>query len=244
MGKTSFNPITTKWRGQIGGFTYRIQKGQQIIGQVASSRKDPKSEKQMQIRMRFKLASQFTKLWDDILRANLIKIENDASKAQNKIRSIAFHASTVENGQAKLLLDNFENKFNASTQQNISPDLELTFTAANQSITVPNGEIVAYQVTAFDQTSTPIGSSMTTFESDGTAHTIFLPRIKGDAKRYDIITFNTTLTNSRSWNGPIGNINGNDPYTIDTKVYSILLSELSDANRIIHGIVTGSYLVS
>lgn len=244
MGKTAFNPITSPWKGQIGGFTYSVRDGNQIIAKLAASRKDPKSEKQMQVRMRFKLASQFTKLWDDILMANLVKIERDASKAQNLIRSIAYHASTVSNDQAKLSLDDFENKFNSKTQQVISPDLELTFTSANQSITAPDGEIVAYQVTAFDQKSTPIGSNMTTFESDGTPQTVYLPRIKGNAVRYDIIAFNTTLTNSSTWNGPIGNINGNDPYLIDTKVYSILLSELSDANRLIHGIITGSYLVA
>ena len=85
---------------------------------------------------------------------------------------------------------------------------------------------------------------MVTYVSDGTAKQIDLPAIRGEAVRYDIITFNTSTTGASNWAGPIGNINGNDPFSIDAEVYSVLMSELSSSNRVIHGIVTGSYLVA
>ena len=244
MGKTAFNPVTTKWQGQVGGFVYRIRNGKQIIAQAASSRRDPKSTKQMQVRMRFKLASQFTKLWDSLLQANLAKIESNVNTALNRIRSVAFRTSTVDGDTATLLLENFENNFNAETQQVASAGLTLLFNASAQSITAPDGDIVAYQIVAFDQDSTPIGYNVVTYESDGTAKQIDLPAIRGEAVRYDIITFNTSTTGASSWAGPIGNINGNDPFSIDAEVYSVLMSELSSSNRVIHGIVTGSYLVA
>ena len=244
MGKTAFNPVTTKWQGQVGGFVYRIRNGKQIIAQAASSRRDPKSTKQMQVRMRFKLASQFTKLWDSLLQANLAKIESNVSAALNRIRSVAFRTSTVDGDTATLLLENFENNFNAETQQVASAGLTLLFNASAQSITAPDGDMVAYQIVAFDQNSTPIGYNVVTYVSDGTDKRIELPVVRGEAVRYDIITFNTSTTESGSWTGPIGNINGNDPYSIDTEVYSVLMSELSSSNRTIHGIVTGSYLVA
>ena len=244
MGKTAFNPITTQWKGQIGGFTYSVRDGNQIIAKVASSRRDPKSIKQMRIRMRFKLASQFTKLWDNILLTNLAKIESNASKGQNLIRKVAFHSTTSEGDTALLMLEDFENNFNAETQQVASADLRLIFNVTNQSITAPSGDMVAYQIVAFDQNSTPIGYNVVTYVSDGTDKRIELPVVRGEAVRYDIITFNTSTTESGSWTGPIGNINGNDPYSIDTEVYSVLMSELSSSNRTIHGIVTGSYLVA
>lgn len=244
MGKTAFNPVTTKWQGQVGGFVYRIRNGKQIIAQAASSRRDPKSTKQMQVRMRFKLASQFTKLWDSLLQANLAKIESNVNTALNRIRSVAFRTSTVDGDTATLLLENFENNFNAETQQVASAGLTLLFNASAQSITAPDGDMVAYQIVAFDQDSTPIGYNVVTYESDGTAKQIDLPVIRGEAVRYDIMVFNTSTTDGASWAGPIGNINGNDPFSIDAEVYSVLMSELSDSNRVIHGIVTGSYLVA
>ena len=244
MGKTAFNPITSQWSGKIGGFTYSVRDGNQIISKVASSKRDPKSVKQMQVRMRFKLASQFTKLWDSLLLTNLAKIESNASKGQNLIRKVAFHSTTAEDDTALLRLEDFENRFNAETQQVASADLMLLFTATTQSITAPDGDIVAYQIVAFDQNSTPIGYNVVTYVSDGTAKQIDLPAIRGEAVRYDIITFNTSTTGASSWAGPIGNINGNDPFSIDAEVYSVLMSELSSSNSIIHGIVTGSYLVA
>ena len=244
MGKTAFNPVTTKWQGQVGGFVYRIRNGKQIIAQAASSRRDPKSTKQMQVRMRFKLASQFTKLWDSLLQANLAKIESNVSAALNRIRSVAFRTSTVDGDTATLLLEDFENRFNAETQQVASAGLTLLFNASAQSITAPDGDMVAYQIVAFDQDSTPIGYNVVTYESDGTAKQIDLPVIRGEAVRYDIMAFNTSTTDGGSWAGPIGNINGNDPFSIDAEVYSVLMSELSSSNRVIHGIVTGSYLVA
>ena len=206
MGKTAFNPVTTKWQGQVGGFVYRIRNGKQIIAQAASSRCDPKSTKQMQVRMRFKLASQFTKLWDSLLQANLAKIESNVNTALNRIRSVAFRTSTVDGDTATLLLEDFENRFNAETQQVASADLMLLFTATTQSITAPDGDIVAYQIVAFDQNSTPIGYNVVTYESDGTAKQIDLPAIRGEAVRYDIITFNTSTTGASSWKRvPSGN---------------------------------------
>jgi len=243
MGKTAFNPVTTKWQGQVGGFVYRIRNGKQIIAQAVSHIQDRKSPAQVLHRMRFKLASQFSKLWDDILKANLAQIERNASKAQGVIRSVAFESTAGENDTATLMLDTFENNFNAETQQVEDPDLILLFNASTQSLVAPDGDIVAYQVVAFDKNSTPIGFNVVTYESDGSAKVVDLPTVKGDAVRYDILAFNTTITDSSTWNGPIGNINGKNPYTIDAKVYSVLISELSSENRAIHGIVTGSYLV-
>ncbi len=245
MGKTLFNPITTKWKGSIGGFRYSVLRGKQVISERSSSYNDRKSSAQMNTRVRFKLATQFSALWKRILEANQVRFEPDRTLARANGTQVAFNASEfVDNNAALLDIYDFENAFNAKTRQVVPADLSLVFTSVAQSITARDGMVVTYQIVAFDANDNPIGFNTVTYTSDGTAKVLDLPVIKGNAVRYDCIAFGSTVDTTSAWDGPLSNLNGDDPLSLDANTYAVLISSLSTKALDVTGIITGSFLVT
>ena len=244
MANTTHNPITTKWSGAVGGFTYRILRGKQIIAERPSHIANPKSAGQMRVRMKFKLASQFSSLWNNILNANLAKVESDSTLNRGLATSVAYHVADIDQHAAIVDLEDFENAFNARTRQAASAGMTVHFNAVTQDIVAADGDVVTYQVVAFDEESNPIGFNTVTYVSDGTAKNIDLPAIKGNASRYDLMAFSTTLDENTEYTGPLGNIKGDDPESLSANTYSVLVSALSSVSGTINGIQTGSYLVT
>ena len=244
MANTTHNPITTKWSGAVGGFTYRILRGKQIIAERPSHIANPKSAGQMRVHMKFKLASQFSSLWNNILNANLAKVESDSTLNRGLATSVAYHVADIDQHAAIVDLEDFENAFNARTRQAASAGMTVHFNAVTQDIVAADGDVVTYQVVAFDEESNPIGFNTVTYVSDGTAKNIDLPAIKGDASRYDLMAFSTMLDENTEYTGPLGNIKGDDPESLSANTYSVLISALSSVSGTINGIQTGSYLVT
>ena len=244
MANTTHNPITTKWSGAVGGFTYRILRGKQIIAERPSHIANPKSAGQMRVHMKFKLASQFSSLWNNILNANLAKVESDSTLNRGLATSVAYHVADIDQHAAIVDLEDFENAFNARTRQAASAGMTVHFNAVTQDIVAADGDVVTYQVVAFDEKSNPIGFNTVTYVSDGTAKNIDLPAIKGDASRYDLMAFSTMLDENTEYTGPLGNIKGDDPESLSANTYSVLVSALSSVIGTINGIQTGSYLVT
>lgn len=244
MGKTVFNPITTKWRGAIGGFRYSVVRGKQVIAERASAVKNPRTTGQMNTRMRFKLASQFSNLWKDIIELNMVKKTRDLVLTRAAGTKVAFGASLVDSDTAMVNLGDFANDFNAKNNQPVAAGMVLTFDSVEQTITAPAGDIVTYKVVAFDESDTPIGTHSTTYTSDGSAKTIDLPAIFGNAVRYDVLAFSTTPSEGAAeYTGQISSIaaayNGDNLVPL---VYSVFAQMASESLIEINGLVSGSYL--
>lgn len=212
---------------------------------VASGKKNTTpTEKQSTHRAMFKLVSQFSSIWSPILTLFLLN-KAPRKKCRNYASSVAYKVTSVENHTAVINLSDFETLINAKTHQYASAGMIVSFNAVSQSIIAPDGDVVTYQIVAFDENSTPIGFNTVTFVSDGTAKLIDLPAIKGDAKRYDIMAYSTTLGEGTVYNGTIGEISGNNPEEIITaESYSVLVNALEKAKGTINGIQTGSFLVT
>ncbi|MCR4812457.1 MAG: hypothetical protein K5867_07725 [Bacteroidales bacterium] len=244
MANTQHNPITTKWSGAVGGFTYRILRGKQIIAERPSHIANPKSAGQMRVRMKFKLASQFSSLWNNILNANLAKVESDSTLNRALATSVAYHVAGIDQHAAIVDLEDFENAFNARTRQTSSGGMVVHFNNAVQEIIAPEGAVVTYQVVAFDEESNPIAFNTETFISNGDPNNIDLPLVRITPTRYDVIAFATTLDENTEYNGPLGNITGDNPESLSANTYSVLVSALSSVSGTINGIQTGSYLTA
>lgn len=247
MGKTVFNPITTKWRGAIGGFRYSVVRGKQVIAERASAVKNPRTEAQMDTRAKFKLASQFSNLWKDIIQLNMVKKTRDLVLTRATGTKVAFGAAEVRVGVATVELGDFANDFNAKNNQPVNAGMVLTFNSTTQSITAPAGDIVTYKVVAFDESNTPIGANMTTFASiDGTAKNIDLPAIFGNAVRYDIMVSSTTPTEgAEEFTGRLTNMLGEDSVSHSvSEVYSLYAEMAAESLITVNGILTGSYLAA
>lgn len=246
MGKTVFNPITTKWRGAIGGFRYSVVRGKQVIAERASAVKNPRTQGQMNTRMKFKLASQFSNLWKDIIELNMIKKTRDLVLTRATGTKVAFGAAQIQNEYAVVGIGDFANDFNAKNNQPVSAGLELTFTSSAQTITASDGDIVTYKVVAFDESNTPIGSHVATYVSDGSAKVIDLPAIFGDAVRYDIMVFTTTPTEgAEEYTGRLTDMLGEGANgELNKETYSLIAAMAAESLITVNGVLTGSYMVA
>lgn len=244
MGKTVFNPITTKWRGAIGGFRYSVVRGKQVIAERASAVKNPRTPGQMETRMKFKLASQFSNLWKDIIELNMVKKTRDLVMTRAAGTQVAFGASTLREGAAMVDLGDFANDFNAKNNQPVGAELVLTFNSTTQSITAPSGDIVTYKVVAFDNSNTPIGTNVTTYTSDGTAKNIDLPAIYGTAIRYDIMVFTITPSEgAEEYTGRLTEMLGQDNGgAAVADVYSLYAAMAAESLITVNGVLTDSYM--
>ncbi len=243
--KLTDNPLTSLWSGKLKGFLFKVVDGKQVITSIPHRKKTGITEKQVEGRSIFKLSSQYVAVWLPMLRLNLVMRFPDKKKAQSFAISVAYGVARIENHAAVIYLEDFERAINNQSHQNPSVDLLIHFNAANQDIIAPDGHVVTYQVVAFDSDSNPIGFNTVTYVSDGTAKLIDLPAIKGDAVRYDIMAFNTAIGQNTSFDGPIGNISGNDPdEVISAQTYSVLVVALEKAKGTIYGIQSGSFLVT
>lgn len=246
MGKTVFNPITTKWRGAIGGFRYSVVRGKQVIAERASAVKNPRTDAQMTVRSKFKLASQFSNLWKDIIELNMVKKTRDGVIARATGTKVAFGASDGEAGGVFVSLGDFCNDFNAKNNQPVAAGVTLTFNSTTQSITAPAGHIVNYKVVAFDESNTPIGSHATAYTSDGSAKMIDLPAIFGNASRYDIMAFDSNPTDGAdAYTGRLSSMLGqNLSGESYQNMYSLYAEMATEALLEVYGMVSGSYLVA
>lgn len=246
MGKTVFNPITTKWRGAIGGFRYSVVRGKQVIAERASAVKNPRTQGQMNTRMRFKLASQFSNLWKDIIELNMVKKTRDRVLTRATGTQVAFGASQIDDDLAVINLGDFANDFNAKNNQPAAAGTTLTFNSTTQSITAPAGDIVTYKVVAFDESNTPIGTHSTTYTSDGSAKLIDLPAIFGNAVRYDVLAFSSTPSEGAAeYTGQISNIAADaNGAQVSPLVYSLFAQMVSESLIEVNGFVSGSYVVA
>lgn len=199
----------------------------------------------MNTRMRFKLASQFSNLWKDIIGLNMVKKTRDLVLTRATGTKVAFGASDVNrDGKAAVVLGDFANDFNAKNNQPVSAGLELTFNSTTQSITATGSDIVTYKVVAFDESNTPIGTNVVTYTSDGTAKIIELPAIFGDAVRYDIMVFSTTPTEgAEEYTGRLTDMLGeNNLGTSVTELYSLYAEMAAESLITVNGVLTGSYI--
>lgn len=200
----------------------------------------------MNTRAKFKLASQFSNLWKDIIKLNMVKKTRDHVLTRATGTKVAFGAADVRSGNATVSLGDFANDFNAKNNQPVNAGMELTFNSTTQSITAPENDIVTYKVVAFDESDTPIGTNVTTFVSDGSAKLIDLPAIFGDAARYDIMVFSTTPTEgAEEYTGRLTNMLGEDTNGGSAaEMYNLYADMAAESLITVNGVVTGSYLVA
>lgn len=198
----------------------------------------------MNTRMRFKLASQFSNLWKDIIELNMVKKTRDRVLSRATGTKVAFGASVIDGGAAVVELGEFANDFNAKNNQPVSAGLVLTFNSTTQSITAPSGDIVSYKVVAFDESNTPIGSNVVTYVSDGTGKNIDLPAIFGPAARYDVLVFNITPTEgAEEYTGRLTDMLGDDGTGQSvTQMYSLMAAMAAESLLTVNGLLSGSFL--
>ena len=239
MAYVEHNPVTTLWHGQVGGHQYRVVRGRQVITSAISKMRNPNTKKQKRTRERFTQATQFTGLWLPVLKANLMKVENDAFKVRTIICSSAMMSQTVVGGKLKGVdMNLFERVFNEKSGRHVSTELRMVFNETEHKIGAATGEVVVYQIVGFDEKGVMRSMKTEVFVSDGEMRDVVLPvDRKGEVRKYEIIAFNVTLCNGAEWKGPEGEVNGEVTKKKKEGNYYKLLEGLGKKDCRIHGIV-------
>ena len=239
MAKTEHNAINTLWRGKVGGFQYRVVRGKQVISGAVSHITNRKTPKQLDARGRFRAAISFTDMWLPLLKANMRKVENDAFEARTKICKIALGAAEYVDGEGRVDMEEFVSEFNWENKRRASVDLDVEFDGLSGRISVPAGQVVVYEVAAYERSGKSAWWKTVAFVSDGEAREIELPTGVREVGRIELMAFNVTMYRSAEWEGPVGEITGELTRKKETGNYWKLLEALSARGCRIHGVVGG-----
>ena len=239
MAKTEHNAINTLWRGKVGGFQYRVVRGKQVISGAVSHITNRKTPKQLDARGRFKAAIGFTDMWLPLLKANMRKVENDAFEARTKICKIALGAAEYVDGEGRVDMEEFVSEFNWANKRRASVDLDVEFDGMAGRISVPAGQVVVYEVAAYERSGKSAWWKTFAFVSDGEAREIELPTGVREVGRIELMAFNVTMFRSAEWEGPVGEIWGKSTRRKREGNYGKLLEALSARGCRIHGVVGG-----
>jgi hypothetical protein len=235
MANTTHNPITTKWSGTLGGFRYSIVRGKQVISERPSHVRNPQTKAQVENRAKFKLASQFSALWNNILDANAAHKIGDTVLSRSKATKIAHAMAQFNNNEARVQLRNFVAGWNQAMNQD-SSNFTLTFTSATQQISGAQGTKVAYKVVAFNAQGFVIGSTTQLVELGTAAENIVLPAVLETPERYDILAFEI-VDNDDEIFGNLTNTVGAEYEAVVSNLYTLLVSERGVGNTVIHSLV-------
>ena len=239
MAKIEHNAINTLWRGKVGGFQYRVVRGKQVISGAVSHITNRKTPKQLDARGRFRAAISFTDMWLPLLKANMRKVENDAFEARTKICKIALGAAEYVDGEGRVDMEEFVSEFNWENKRRASVDLDVEFDGLSGRISVPAGQVVVYEVAAYERSGKSAWWKTVAFVSDGEAREIELPTGVREVGRIELMAFNVTMYRSAEWEGPVGEITGELTRKKETGNYWKLLEALSARGCRIHGVVGG-----
>ena len=235
MANTTHNPITTKWSGTLGGFRYSIVRGKQVISERPSHVRNPRTKAQVENRAKFKLASQFSALWNNILDANAAHKIGDTVLSRSQATKIAHAMAQFNNGEARVQLRNFVAGWNQAMNQE-SSNFTLTFTSATQTISGALGTKVAYKVVAFNAQGFVIGSTTQLVELGTAPENIVLPAVLETPERYDILAFEI-VDNDDEIFGNLTNMVGAEYEAVVSNLYTLLVSERGVGNTVIHSLV-------
>lgn len=240
MAKTEHNPINTLWHGQVGGIRYRVLRGKQVISSAVSHMTNRNTPAQQNARGRFKAAVRFTDVWLPLLKANLRKVEDDAFEVRSKVSRIALNSASYKDGEGSIDLWEFAKRFNMASRRRVSGEVEIEFDERARRIRVPAGNVVVYEVTAYNPKGLLLWRKTLVYVSDGDGKEIELPDGMGDVSRLDLMAFNVTLCNGAVWRGPVGEVTGRSTKKINGNIYCELLEALSGKGCRIHGVSVGS----
>ena len=245
-----------KWRGRVGSTVFSVQNGKQVIREAPGEVRNPRSEKQLVVRARFKVGTQFVTLWKWTL------VPYYRGRAANRVLARAaatrdaWDTATIAGSQAAIGIGAFGTRVNMTLgYQMAAPEVE--FEAASKQIvvrdaTVENPAMVVYEVRSFDAQGMPIGTRYVRTEvTSAEPLLVTLPISEAAvAKRYDLMTYYmredpnaedagaySRLTNLTVVDEETGELPAEE-YTLD------VLRDESAGNVLMSRLATGSFVVS
>ena len=170
MARQNHGPLS-KAKGKLGAVVYQQYEGMQISKEYQPVVKNPQTTKQINQRAKFKLASQVTAQFADILNVRLTKYSPYTRMRRAAILKNLVRVVIINDGSAELATIDMQNSINAISMPEIEAPTANTSTAGQISITATEGDIVVTTTVGYSESGMFEKKVSETFTSTGSAKT-------------------------------------------------------------------------
>lgn len=174
MARQNHGPLT-KAKGKLGGVVYQQYEGMQISREYQPVVKNPQSEKQVQNRADFKLASQTVALYKEVINARLSKLSiYTRSRRGAALEALKRIATTDSNDGRQIVFADAVSAINAkSLTEYAAPTVVNDETKID--VTAPADSAIIGVIVGFDNNGAFLGRKVVSATSAGTAISFQVP---------------------------------------------------------------------
>lgn len=174
MARQNHGPLS-RAKGKLGGVVYQQYEGMQISREYQPNVKNPQSEKQVENRADFKLASQMVALYKEVINARLGKLSiYTRTRRGAALEALKRIATTDGNNGRQIVLVEAVSALNAKSLSEYSAPT-IVNNETEIEVTAPTGSIIIGVIAGFDNSGKFVGRKVVGAESQGAAITFSVP---------------------------------------------------------------------
>lgn len=191
MARQNHGPLS-RAKGKLGGVVYQQYEGMQISREYQPNVKNPQSEKQVNNRADFKLASQTVALFQEVINVRLSKLSiytrNRRGAAVEAVKRIA---TSGLNNDRVITFTSAMAAINAKSMTEIAAPLT-TEAQGTVNVTAPATAVILGVIAGFDANGQLVGRKVVSANSSGSAQAFNIPSEYVKAKAAFVYTIATT----------------------------------------------------
>lgn len=214
-------------KGKVGGLVLQRYEGMNVVREKPISVKNPQSTKQTEQRAKFKLASQITAEYVDVINARLSKLSiYTRMKRATAVNAILGVITNNEPDTPEALVGSVVSALNEKSASPLaSPTITFNTTDNTFEITAQDGDVVIADVLSHDDSGKVIAREVISYTSDGTKKASDV--ISAETACAMVVALRATTENGRA---TITNIDFNGELWSNTINRSVAAGDLEVSN--------------
>ena len=191
MARQNHGPLS-RAKGKLGGVVYQQYEGMQISREYQPNVKNPQSEKQVNNRADFKLASQTVALYQEVINARLSKLSIYTRMRRGAaLEAVKRIATSGSNNDRVIMFTSAMAAINAKSLTEFAAPIT-TEAGGIVSVTAPATAVILGVIAGFDANGQLVGRKVVSATSSGPAYTFVIPSEYVSAKAAFVYTIATT----------------------------------------------------
>lgn len=191
MARQNHGPLS-RAKGKLGGVVYQQYEGMQISREYQPNVKNPQSEKQVNNRADFKLASQTVALFQEVINARLSKLSIYTRMRRGAaLEAVKRIATSGLNNDRVIMFTSAMAAINAKSLTEFAAPIT-TEAEGVVSVTAPATAVILGVIAGFDANGQLVGRKVVSATSSGPAQTFDIPSEYVSAKAAFVYTIATT----------------------------------------------------
>lgn len=191
MARQNHGPLS-RAKGKLGGVVYQQYEGMQISREYQPNVKNPQSEKQVNNRADFKLASQTVALYQEVINARLSKLSIYTRMRRGAaLEAVKRIATSGLNNDRVIMFTSAMAAINAKSLTEFAAPIT-TEAEGVVSVTAPATAVILGVIAGFDANGQLVGRKVVSATSSGPAQTFDIPSEYVSAKAAFVYTIATT----------------------------------------------------